>query len=620
MEISLEYLNKTSDYYDVKETIAKLLHSPEFSPPGKGRRLNFEVHLNLSEVSGLSNNGTGSLFVPNKQVGVKLLQKTKKKAVKVLPNHRRIVFTEAKLQPNRKSIIDEIRKVPYQDPSIDKFREETVQELKRELRLDKVQFGYWLRRPLEQNRGIFAVEWPREGSKQNFYASLRFDYFHKAVRVQLGDPLFDHVKHHIVLKISNIRELWIGWDFGKACMYHLLPLREMFPQCFSVVCFDLTTPSILEREWLNRGQTGNAYRDQSKFRQRTGAVLGDHGDHPLIADYAQNVAQYAHHCRITFFEESDLQEFIRLCGIAGLRNPRQVQIDEESHGFFSPKRLDRIQRLTVNLPWPIAFQVEALLLNGMTDTETLSKELYGPIIKFAEERPEIAGGLLTRFVRSLSYGQPVSRSILEHFRQYVRDRIATFDVVNKTSSDAYMLCHHVTITPTRMKLEGPYPIQSNRVLRQYRNYHDNFLRVSFRDEDCLQYKWDREVDGSKFLQDRVGGTLKTGIILAGRHFEFLAYSSSALREHSVWFMSPFEHPSEGFVTAAKVRKSLGDFSQVLNCPAKFAARLSQAFTATVPSVKITRDQWSIIPDLGEEPYLFTDGQCNILHPQKLRGA
>ena len=165
-----------------------------------------------------------------------------------------------------------------------------------------------------------------------------------------------------------------------------------------------------------------------------------------------------------------------------------------------------------------------------------------------------------------------------------------------------------------------YPIQSYRALRQYGNHLNNFYRASFYGKHCLQYKWDREVDGSKFLQDRVGGTLKTGIILAGRHFEFLAYSSSALREHSVWFMSPFEHPSEGFVTAAKVRKSLGDFSQVLNCPAKFAARLSQAFTATVPSVKITRDQWSIIPDLGEEPYLFTDGQCNILHPQKLRGA
>ena len=38
---------------------------------------NFEVHLNKSEASGLSNNDNGSLFVPNMEVGVKLLQKTK---------------------------------------------------------------------------------------------------------------------------------------------------------------------------------------------------------------------------------------------------------------------------------------------------------------------------------------------------------------------------------------------------------------------------------------------------------------------------------------------------------------------------------------------------------------
>ena len=76
-------------------------------------------------------------------------------------------------------------------------------------------------------------------------------------------------------------------------------------------------------------------------------------------------------------------------------------------------------------------------------------------------------------------------------------------------------------------------------------------------------------------------------------------------------MSPFEHPTLGFVTAQSIRDGLGDFSNVIRYPSKYAARLAQAFTATDPSVSITRDQWEEMPDLGEEPYLFTDGVGTI---------
>ena len=110
----------------------------------------------------------------------------------------------------------------------------------------------------------------------------------------------------------------------------------------------------------------------------------------------------------------------------------------------------------------------------------------------------------------------VSQSILEYFKQYIKDRIDTFGIVIKTSSDAYLLSG----------LKGHIGLQ------------------------------DREEEGTKFLQDWVGGTLRTGTILMVRHFEFLTYSSSALWEHSVCFMSLFEHPSESFVTAARVRKVL----------------------------------------------------------------
>ena len=65
-----------------------------------------------------------------------------------------------------------------------------------------------------------------------------------------------------------------------------------------------------------------------------------------------------------------------------------------------------------------------------------------------------------------------------------------------------------------------------------------------------------------------------GIHLAGRHLEFLAYSSSALRQHAVWFVIPFEKDGRQ-VNAESIRKSLGDFSKDETKPAKMAARMAR---------------------------------------------
>lgn len=376
----------------------------------------------------------------------------------------------------------------------------------------------------------------------------------------------------------------------------------LFNQLPIDICFDLLTPPELQREWMNRTSTGSIHRDSSKFRERIGAIDPRHAI----------VAPYAHHVRVTLYSDAwipTLEEFTSMCGKAGLRLPKKTLIDAEKHEFFSTKRLYQIQNVIKDLPWPIAFQVEALLRGGLVNTNDLQVVLLKPIIALSRAQDiSIAGTIMRYFVRSLPQ-KSTECGLIEFFKQNYEERINknTWSTA-KAFSDGLMLCHHVTFTPTRMMLEGPYAIQSNRIIRRYAGFHDHFIRVDFRDEDRLQYRWDREVDGATFLRERVGGILKDGFLLAGRQFEFLAYSSSALRSHAVWFVNPFQHPIEGLVTAAKIRRSMGDFSALLDCPAKFGARLSQAFTATDPSVKIKKDQWSTIPDIGVEPYLHTDGQ------------
>lgn len=275
------------------------------------------------------------------------------------------------------------------------------------------------------------------------------------------------------------------------------------------------TPPVLEEEDFNRPLIGDDKEDSKKFRRRVGSL------HPGHA----RVAPYAHHLRIVLYRTEDLDEFIRLCAIAELRQPMRVPIEAFKQGFCSHDQLYKIHVWLKALDWRVAFQLEAILRNGLLNTEDLLTQLYRPINKLYEEHRNITSEVLRFFTEALRSLSP-KESPLQCF-EHIRARKISITPTRLTPG--MFNCHHVCFTPTRLILEGPYVIQSNRVIREWDGYQDNFIRVDFRDEDKLQYRWDREVNGKTFLEQRVGGTLKNGFELAGREFEFLAYSSSALR-------------------------------------------------------------------------------------------
>ena len=260
------------------------------------------------------------------------------------------------------------------------------------------------------------------------------------------------------------------------------------------------------------------------------------------------------------------------------------------------------------MDWKNAFQIEACLCSGLLTTDDLLVTLREPIEQaidyYGAEGPEF----LRLFVVELKMRKPDE----ELGDLFARVRSNHTNIKPLKLARGHISCHHVTITPSRILLEGPYTTQSNRVIRRYQGHDpslaDQFIRVEFRDEDRLAYRWDGDVDGTWLLQQRVRGTLRHGFELGGRAFEFLAYSTSALREHAVWFVSPFHDPVEKYdVTSETIRSSLGDFSQLLRTPSRYAARIAQAFTATDPSVMIRRDQWEEQVDLGDH----TDGVGTI---------
>ena len=367
------------------------------------------------------------------------------------------------------------------------------------------------------------------------------------------------------------------------------------------ICFDTLTPPVMESFEFHRTMVGDKEIDNKKFKQRINSLHPGHS----------TVAPYAPHLRVVLFHDPNcdtIKMFMDMCEAAGIARSLILQceginqIEALANGFFNRRRLYGLHCKLATLEWPVAFQLESLLHNGLLHTGDIEELLpqVEALCKKNQSRANFVGNFLRRYHEALQFRSPCE-SPLRCFERVLR---------NFEYSDFQCFrCCHVTFTPTRMILEGPYASQSNRVIREFKGYEDHFIRVDFRDEDRLQYRWDREVDGSSFVRKRVGATLKDGFVLAGRRFEFLAYSSSALREHSVWFMSPFNLPGRGQFTADSIRRSLGNFegTKLLKLPSKYAARLAQAFTATDASIYIRRHEWEEVPDLGSEPYLFTDG-------------
>ena len=316
--------------------------------------------------------------------------------------------------------------------------------------------------------------------------------------------------------------------------------------------------------------------------------------------------------RILLADPEDLTIFEKICHVAQCE-PRPIRvppIDARAMGFFSHRDIVKVQRWIKTMDWKNAFQIEAYLRSGLLTTHDLLQTLQKPI----EEAIHYYGNEAPEFLRLFSVELKMRKPDESAQDCFARLRSKHVHIKPLQLAAGLISCHHVIITPSRILLEGPYTTQTNRVIRRYQAHDpdlaERFVRVEFRDEDRLAYRWDGDVDGTWFLKQRVGGVLRQGFELGGRAFEFLAYSTSALREHSVWFVSPFRDPEDGYVTSEKIRSSLGDFSKLLRMPSKYAARIAQAFTATHPSTMIQSDQWEEQPDLGGH----TDGVGTISVP------
>ncbi|BGP32534.1 hypothetical protein JCM10296v2_004315 [Rhodotorula toruloides] len=171
------------------------------------------------------------------------------------------------------------------------------------------------------------------------------------------------------------------------------------------------------------------------------------------------------------------------------------------------------------------------------------------------------------------------------------------------------LVRQVTFTATRTLLFGPYLGDTNSIVRAYYR-PELFVSVAVRHEDGSSLR-DRD---DSLIASRFSPLFRDGFELGGRSWRFLAWSSSGLKSSSCFFMSPFRLADTTLITPTFIHRSIGDFagSETALIPAKYMARIAQAFSSSKPSLTLNPDQILSIEDItAPDGSCFSDGKLGI---------
>ncbi|KAK7274020.1 hypothetical protein RIF29_15090 [Crotalaria pallida] len=259
----------------------------------------------------------------------------------------------------------------------------------------------------------------------------------------------------------------------------------------------------------------------------------------------------------------------------------------------------------IEIPYDILFKVNSLVQHGCVAGCALNNDFYHLVDPCRMELAFIEHALEKMYhLKEFCY-EP-SKWLTNQYKRYLTSK-------NPPRSPSISLdtglvyVRRVQITPCKVYFCGPEINVSNRVLRHFHQYIDNFLRVSFVDEELDKlYSTDlsqRTAAKKKTeIYNRILSILKNGIIIGDKKFDFLAFSSSQLRENSLWMFAP----TTTGCTASYIREWMGDFRQIKNV-AKYAARLGQSFGSSTETLSVSKHEIEVIADVEFHKYVYSDG-------------
>lgn len=266
------------------------------------------------------------------------------------------------------------------------------------------------------------------------------------------------------------------------------------------------------------------------------------------------------------------------------------------------------------LPFDIKFQLLRLARNGaLSPDQVLSILPTISLLMANHDRPVIVESLRRLYQSLLPIGphsepgdytvKTIANSLLDYAQKYDSSRLQNpYELLNRHTH--IVLVHKLTVTPTGVYLEGPEPEVSNRVLRNYKDCPDQFLRVTFTDEDGEPVRYDGQ-SNQKDVYAHFKEFIESEYSIAGKNFSLLGFSHSSLRSQTCWFMAPFEFSGQ-ILSAPELIRSLGDFRHI-RTPARCAARIGQALTDTTGTVEVEVGVRGGLRDVERNGRCFSDG-------------
>ena len=543
--------------------IAKRIHRPPFptSPP-----LNFHIH--LFRVSLGSKFLSGLLTLPDAPSGELFLSTF----TDGIPMGLSKVLFSRNNKPSDEARIARVASTPWQDPKILRKEAEMRKADSAEIPLVTFAFGRLCR------DGSFSAEARRDGE-----STISCDIDNRRVRLTMDS---DHLGFgpdltlnniHVWYRASQILTLCLTDDDATPGNHSIILEANAFPVFENKPSFQQL---VIEREQPSQ-------RVRSIFEKSPISYVG-------------------RFLLLTFKTHDNLALFIKGCKRLHIRHPIPSSIHIVQRGLYSENIKARCQRVLQQLPYPLAFEVDKAIYSSTLDlTEVI--ELHKVLQKLLREKGEEAAPIFRWFITriqapslqnlhklALKDTQEGFVGMLQKKRKHRRQRgrkknnqlpVTESEMLkNPMLSDLLELAakvyapevpraspliahtpalyqsYHLIITPSSLIPDGPLPDQSSSILRRFRN-NDCFLRVTFQDNNRMALRHDTTLNISikSLLHSRYKKALVQGITVAGRHFEFLGYSMSGLKQHSVFFVHPFEFVLETgrtLMTAEVIRGTL----------------------------------------------------------------
>ncbi|KAG0152502.1 hypothetical protein CROQUDRAFT_35271 [Cronartium quercuum f. sp. fusiforme G11] len=483
---------------------------------------------------------------------------------------------------------------------------ELIRHLKETPFKDRIQV---LEEQLEHEKLLrpFSISCLEFGRPSKFQGKLIFSSEH-ALYLATGDSLlnFDTINNSLIIK-------WPTASTFKSLIIKMKSIQRIEADQLSVILW-MDCPPTFERIEIDQNHQFDYEEQDDGFQVKTRYRIAcpNHNQEHIFPYVCDRI-------RITFGTHKAFKEFCTRKSI--IRLPKIVYCIRPSieQNLYSLKNLAKLQDFLICFSIQVGFQIETILSHSLLNPNEIlmiCKSLKGIDSNHAERA-------LIKFVGKLTQLQSKADDADNEDNDEIKDNEYDYlDILSDSlkstlqsgpqdpriiSGDCFP-CRTVIITPTRFIFEGPITERSNSVLRNYGETH-NFIRITIRDENGLRLRVDRDVEISSLLKSRYSDILIHGLQLCGRVFEFLGYSSSALREHQAWFVCPFYKAS--LITAASIRDRLGDFSKVIHIPARYMARVAQAFTSTRKSLTLLPSQIIRIEDVERGGSCFTDGVGTI---------